>query len=478
MTAFRRSASCLVPASTNPYRQVRILPRVSRGALQFCATPNLTAHRGHGGVPAHPEGPGHPATESSSWPTRRQISARARSVSAERARMALEASVQVCVGQSGSGQRQRRRDQTSTTGRPAMGRSIPDLDLPAAVAHRPGCHSRHSRPPPRSSPRPATARRPPRSGRRPRTRPCRAARSRPRYGGPCQGPPVLAAGEKPQESRGPWPRWWMPPTGGTGRTPLSDCLWKSPLRRSYGEVLMANAPLTHRTPPTLHREEPIDRRHPISRPNLSPRREHPTRLSQLGMLGPSRHRAVRIRARPHPLPPSHPATTSRRIADCHPPPILRPGPCPTRAATHDRRGRLDLDDELTTGVDHIEYLEAGRAEPARTTTFTHRGASLSRTFEQSRDSWGSPSHGGPSPGQPSQLQRAGPDSAVIGGDGLGGQGVEHPGGQPVVTTSRKVDSLPLPRVPATSQEQPVTRRWRMASKQDRSESRGRWQPSG
>jgi hypothetical protein len=59
---------------------------------------------------------------------------------------------------------------------------------------------------------------------------------------------------------------------------------------------------------------------------------------------------------------------------------------------HDRRSRLDLDHKLIADLDHIEHDEPGRAEPAPTTTFTHRGASLPRTVKQSRDLWGSPSH--------------------------------------------------------------------------------------
>ena len=63
------------------------------------------------------------ATERASWPTRRHISRRARCVNTARGPISSEPSVQVLASQSGSGQDQRRLDHTSTTGRPAAGRS-------------------------------------------------------------------------------------------------------------------------------------------------------------------------------------------------------------------------------------------------------------------------------------------------------------------------------------------------------------------
>ena len=63
------------------------------------------------------------ATERPASPTRRQISARARSVSAARGPMSSTSSDQVPTAQSGSGQRHRRLAHTNTTGRSAIGRS-------------------------------------------------------------------------------------------------------------------------------------------------------------------------------------------------------------------------------------------------------------------------------------------------------------------------------------------------------------------
>jgi hypothetical protein len=66
------------------------------------------------------------ATAATAWasvPTRRQASARARSVSTARGWMAVARSVQVRTLQAGSRQRQRRWCQASTTGRPPIGRS-------------------------------------------------------------------------------------------------------------------------------------------------------------------------------------------------------------------------------------------------------------------------------------------------------------------------------------------------------------------
>ncbi len=63
------------------------------------------------------------ATEWPSRPTRRQISARARSVSTARAAMASVSSDHVLTSQSGSGQRHSRLRQMSTTRRSAIGRS-------------------------------------------------------------------------------------------------------------------------------------------------------------------------------------------------------------------------------------------------------------------------------------------------------------------------------------------------------------------
>jgi hypothetical protein len=63
------------------------------------------------------------ATERPASPTRRQISARARSVSAARDPMSSTTSDHVPNAQSGSGQRHRRLTHTNTTGRSAIGRS-------------------------------------------------------------------------------------------------------------------------------------------------------------------------------------------------------------------------------------------------------------------------------------------------------------------------------------------------------------------
>jgi hypothetical protein len=63
------------------------------------------------------------ATEWPSSPTRRQISARARSVSAARGPISSTSSDQVVTGQLGSKHRQMRLAHTSTTGRSAIGRS-------------------------------------------------------------------------------------------------------------------------------------------------------------------------------------------------------------------------------------------------------------------------------------------------------------------------------------------------------------------
>ena len=66
------------------------------------------------------------ATAATAWaslPTRRHASARARSVSTARERIAAARSVQVRTPQAGSRQRQSRLRQHSTTGRPPIGRS-------------------------------------------------------------------------------------------------------------------------------------------------------------------------------------------------------------------------------------------------------------------------------------------------------------------------------------------------------------------
>jgi hypothetical protein len=66
------------------------------------------------------------ATAATAWaslPTRRHASARARSVSTARGRIATVCSVQVRTPQAGSRQRHRRLRQHSTTGRPPIGRS-------------------------------------------------------------------------------------------------------------------------------------------------------------------------------------------------------------------------------------------------------------------------------------------------------------------------------------------------------------------
>lgn len=62
------------------------------------------------------------ATSVASWPARRAHSARARSVSTARARIAALVSDQVRCGH-GASQRQIRLNHTSTTGRPPLGRS-------------------------------------------------------------------------------------------------------------------------------------------------------------------------------------------------------------------------------------------------------------------------------------------------------------------------------------------------------------------
>ena len=63
------------------------------------------------------------ATEWPSWPTRRHISARARSVATARGAMASMSSQKVLISQCGSGQRQIRFRHTNTVGRSPMGRS-------------------------------------------------------------------------------------------------------------------------------------------------------------------------------------------------------------------------------------------------------------------------------------------------------------------------------------------------------------------
>jgi hypothetical protein len=63
------------------------------------------------------------ATESSSAPTRRHISARARSVSTARGAIHSDRSDHVFFSQSESGQRQIRLAHSNTTGRPATGKS-------------------------------------------------------------------------------------------------------------------------------------------------------------------------------------------------------------------------------------------------------------------------------------------------------------------------------------------------------------------
>jgi hypothetical protein len=95
------------------------------------------------------------ATECSSGPTRRAISARARSVSTARAAIWSDSSDQVRAGHAGSGQRHRRLDHTSTTGRSARGRSRtttrrrpwPTARTAAGLASGPALGGLHRQPP-------------------------------------------------------------------------------------------------------------------------------------------------------------------------------------------------------------------------------------------------------------------------------------------------------------------------------------------
>jgi hypothetical protein len=77
----------------------------------------------HDGRPADPQSRATAATAWASLPTRRQASARARSVSTARGQTAAARSVQVRTPQAGSRQRQMRLHHNSTTGRPPAGRS-------------------------------------------------------------------------------------------------------------------------------------------------------------------------------------------------------------------------------------------------------------------------------------------------------------------------------------------------------------------
>ena len=80
-------------------------------------------HRGHRCVPARPKPRAARATDCSPGPTRRAISARARSVSTARGLISSDSSDQVPIAQAGSGQRHSRLAHTNTTGRSARGRS-------------------------------------------------------------------------------------------------------------------------------------------------------------------------------------------------------------------------------------------------------------------------------------------------------------------------------------------------------------------
>ena len=80
-------------------------------------------HGPHDGRPANPQVAGDLATAWASLPTRRQASARARSVSTARGAIPVTRSVQVRTPQADSRQRQIRLRHHSTTGRPPTGRS-------------------------------------------------------------------------------------------------------------------------------------------------------------------------------------------------------------------------------------------------------------------------------------------------------------------------------------------------------------------
>lgn len=144
----------------------------------------------------------------------------------------------------------------------------------------------------------------------------------------------------------------------------------------------------HSEPPSDRSRCAIDGRHPNTRQLPRPGSEHPTRRDQHRLLSPRPHFAFRFRTPPEPLTPPQQHRPRRRGTQRDPPPVFRPRPGPT--ADHRRSG---LDRQLGTSVDHVQHHEPRRAEPARTTTLTHRGAPWPRTVEQPRDSWGPPLNG-------------------------------------------------------------------------------------
>jgi hypothetical protein len=98
----------------------------------------VVSHCPHDGRPADPEVAGDRGDRVGVLPTRRQASARARSVSTARGRIAAACSVQVRTPQAGSRQRQSRLRQASTTGRPPSGRSrTRTVRRPCGVARTP-----------------------------------------------------------------------------------------------------------------------------------------------------------------------------------------------------------------------------------------------------------------------------------------------------------------------------------------------------
>ena len=100
-----------------------------------------------------------PRTDSSPGPTRRAISARARSLSTARGAISSEGSDHVLTTQSSSAQRQIRLAHTNVTGSPAIAKS-PDLDHTPAHDRPPECHTPRNPPHPRwSRPPTTTARR-------------------------------------------------------------------------------------------------------------------------------------------------------------------------------------------------------------------------------------------------------------------------------------------------------------------------------
>ena len=154
----------------------------------------------------------------------------------------------------------------------------------------------------------------------------------------------------------------------------------------------------------------VDRRDPIGRPLTGANSEYSPRIRERRLLGPGLDLAIGLRARPHALAPldAHRPIRARRVAQPHPPPILRPRSRATRRAARHRHRRLDRDRQLDTVIGDREHHEVGRAEPHRATTVHHQGLPILGPSSSHEIRGGPTLNGGPSPRHHSQLQREGP----------------------------------------------------------------------